>query len=57
MSVYNAYDSYVRTLLPIELEMMIAHAIVRFSSLIYNTYKVTHTFCIMVACEIVTNTS
>ena len=57
MSVYNAYDSYVRTLLPIELEMMIAHAIVKFSSLIYNTYKVTNIFCIMVACEIVTNTS
>ena len=44
VSVYNAYDSYIRTLLPMELEMMIAHAIVKFSSLIYNTYKVTTSY-------------
>jgi len=41
ISIYNIYDSYKRTFLPIELELLLAHIVIQMSKLFQNEYTVS----------------
>jgi len=40
-SVYNVYDSYMRTFLPVKLELLVSEALMCMMRLFYSTYKVS----------------